>query len=242
VSPIGRPRRARSPPPTGARYPALAARDPAFSRREFGLVPGHSADSRQTRGELPLTGVPGAFCRTPPPRRARPRRRREKQAKLTATLKEAGLTKEQAQRILSRWEEQGVKGPDDLGQLWRKEALGPLAGLLGQTATDAFVAYVGVSTGLSLSGADAGPLGLVGQVFFYGIGLYYLLTATVDVALVASYLNTLRTFQVDSGAYLDTVQGMAGRETGLDLVDRARRVQQAARLQGTLGRVADILR
>ena len=138
-------------------------------------------------------------------------------------LKESGLTQERAKLVLKAWKEAGADDPKSLKKLVKRRGAQQSVNEALQLLVDGSSAVVSWYCGLQIAETGSlGPLSLAGEFLLYTLAMYQTINATLDVFQLIAIGTATRRYSENSAAFLAAVQTVAGPETGLELVDKAR--------------------
>ncbi|GAB4818851.1 hypothetical protein N2152v2_005897 [Parachlorella kessleri] len=138
-------------------------------------------------------------------------------------LKQLGIDRSTARRVLQIWKAAGATSPDSLRTLFYKRSLGKFFTLVIQLALDAGASAGAFYTGVALGQSKAfGAYTLAVEYLAYCLGMYLALSAALDLfGLGALALATAR-YSTNADAFLLAVQDLAGQDSsGLDVARKA---------------------
>ena len=112
-----------------------------------------------------------------------------------------------------------------------------------QLAVDASSAAVAWYSGYSLATSRAlGPFTLAAEFIVYTLAMWLSISATLDIfSLVAVGVATKR-YSASSTGFLEAVQALAGPQSGLDVVDKARKAVVTVQVLSALDQILDRLK
>lgn len=219
--------RARAPAadPTKAHFPLKKMRTTLPSRGMALRAP------RPFRASRSLVPTRAASKGSPPPPTKPPRPDTDAVAEVDRMLQELNINKATAKQVLKVWRTAGIADPEALRRALVKRGANRSAAVAGQLAVDASAAAVAFYSGTNIATSRAlGSFTLAAEFLCYALACYLSISATLDVfALVAVGLATKR-YSTSSAAFLEAVQALAGPESGLDVVDKARKAVSTVRV------------
>lgn len=168
---------------------------------------------------------------------------KEKIADVDRLLSELGINRATAKQILRVWRKAGATDPAALEKLFRKRGADRSVAVSIQFALDASSALVAWYSGINIATSRAfGPFTLAAEFVIYTVAMYLTINATLDVfSLVAIGLLT-RKYSASSAAVLEAVESLAGPDSGLQVVDKARRAVVTVQVLSALSQILDKLK
>lgn len=139
-------------------------------------------------------------------------------AKQLETLKEAGMTAQQARATLKTWAEMGAKNEQELRELLARRSRKTVGTLSLQLGLD-----VVCSVGAFVIGSNMGQVDFPGiialQLLAYFGGCWYLIQAVAEAGALGAIFVASRRYSTNSDAILAAVQQLAGPASGIGIVD-----------------------
>lgn len=173
-------------------------------------------------------------------------KRKEIVGKIEKSLQDSGLDKKAAQEILKTWQnEVGHEvSPEDLRKILVGKSTKILLLVLINTVLDAGAAYGSFIAGgfLGIASEQYGAIALVGQAIAYLLAGYYVTGAAFDLFKLGAVAFASITFNINSGAFLQAVEEIAGSGTGLNITDKARDAVNSLKVLNALNKMADLLK
>ncbi|CAG9465197.1 unnamed protein product [Pedinophyceae sp. YPF-701] len=158
-------------------------------------------------------------------------------------MRSQGVDRARARELLAMWEKQADSGsPEDIKKVLAKGALAPVVAFSTQLVIDAVVAVASFNAAVMLGQSDDffGKWLLGGLA--YGASFYYGAEALLSLFLLISTGISTYYFSTNADAYVKAVQSLAGGETGLGVVDRAKKAASAAKVVRMLNQMSAALR
>lgn len=107
-----------------------------------------------------------------------------------------------------------------------------------QLAVNASAAVVAWSAGYNIAiTRSLGSFSLAGEFVVYVLAMYLTINATLDVFTLVSVGQMTRQYAERSAAILEAIKAMAGPESGLEVVDKARRAVATVQVLGALDQI-----
>jgi hypothetical protein len=158
-------------------------------------------------------------------------------------LSELGINRVTAKQILRVWRKAGATDPAALEELFRQRGADRSVAASIQFALDASSALLAWYSGMNIATSRAlGPFTIAAEFVIYTLAMYLTINATLDVfSLVAIGLLTRR-YSASSAAVLEAVESLAGPESGLQVVDKARRAVVTVQVLSALSQILDKLK
>lgn len=166
------------------------------------------------------------------------------------SLKQSGLDKERAQKVLQAWQETvgsagGELTPEELRKVMVKQGA-KFSGLaLIQVFLDVGAAY-GAFVGGNFLGEAVPQYGFGAvalQAIAYFLSGYYFIGAFLDLIRLGMVLTAIQQFNVNSAAFLTAVKDLAGPSpTGLATLDKAADAINTAKVLGALNKMAGLIK
>ena len=134
--------------------------------------------------------------------------------------------------------EQGATDPESLRRLLRKRGADRSLAVGMQLALNASSAAVAWWSGLQIATTHSlGPLTVAGEYIVYVLAMYLTINATLDIFGLVTVGLATRRYSDRSAAFLEAVSALAGPESGLEVVDKARRAVATVQVLGALDQI-----
>lgn len=158
-------------------------------------------------------------------------------------LQELNINKATAKQVLKVWRSAGVTDPEDLRRLFVKRGVDRSSAVAVQLAVDASSALIAWYSGYNLATTRAlGSFTLAAEFVVYTLAMYLTINATLDVfSLVAVGVATKR-YSTSTAGFLEAVQDLAGPDSGLDVVDKARKAVVTVQVLKALDQILERLK
>jgi hypothetical protein len=112
-----------------------------------------------------------------------------------------------------------------------------------QLGVDALTAGVAWWTGLRLHDSRAlGPLTLAAEFVVYTLAMYVTISAALDAFSLVAVGVATRRYSASAPAFLESIQALAGPESGLQVVDKARRAAVTVKIISALEQILKSLK
>ena len=173
-------------------------------------------------------------------------RKKELIGQIEKSLKETGLDQKTAKAVLKGWSESVGHEitPEDLRKILVGQSTKAIILVLINTLFDAGAAYGAFVAGnfLGLATEQYGTPALIGQAIAYVLAGYYVTGAVFDLFKLGAVSVARFNFSVNSGAFLEAVEDIAGAGTGLDIADKAIEAVNSVKVLKALNTMADLLK
>lgn len=166
--------------------------------------------------------------------------------KIEKSLQESGLNREAAKIVLKSWSE--AVGHEVTPEELRKILVGQSTKIIGlvllSTLLDAGAAYGAFVAGgfLGLASEQYGVAAIIGQAIAYLLAGYYVTGAAFDFFKLGAVIVASINFNINSAAFLQAVEDIAGEGSGLDITDKAREAINSLKVLNALNKMADLLK
>ena len=174
------------------------------------------------------------------------KRKKELVDQIQKSLKETGLDPTKAKMVLKNWQDEvgHEVSPEDLRRVLVGQSNRALALVLVNTLFDVGAAYGSFTAGafLGLASEQYGTPAIIGQAIAFLLAGYYASGAFFDLFKVGAVLVARYNYSVNSGAFLDAIEGIAGGGTGLDITDKATQAVNSVKVLNALNKMADLLK
>lgn len=166
----------------------------------------------------------------------------DKMESLLTDLKKTGMDRTKAKLVLKKWEEMGVKDPEQLRKLLVKRSVQPAAALGFQGLLDLLACAGGFYTANVISDSSPFPGQFPIQLLALFFGFYYVIQAMLNFSVMSVVLLTAYKYGTNSTELLAAVQQMAGPASGLNIADKAQVAVNTIKVLQTLDEIADLLK
>ena len=158
-------------------------------------------------------------------------------------LQELNINRDTAKQVLKVWRSAGVTDPEDLRRLFVKRGVDRSTAVAMQLAVDASSALIAWYSGYNLASTRAlGPFTLAAEFVVYTLAMYLTINATLDIfSLVAVGVATKR-YSTSTAGFLEAVENLAGPDSGLDVVDKARKAVVTVQVLKALDQILERLK
>jgi calmodulin len=159
-------------------------------------------------------------------------------------LADLNINKSTAKQVLQVWRSAGVNDPEDLSRLVKKRGADKSIAIFFQLGIDASSAFIAWYSGYNLAvSRSLGSFTLAAEFVVYTLAMYLTINAALDVyTLYAVGISTRKYSTGTAASLLEAVQSMAGPETGLDVVDKAKKAIVTAQVLKALDQILDRLK
>lgn len=173
-------------------------------------------------------------------------RKKELVGKIEKSLKETGLDPQSAKLVLKNWSDTvgHEVTPEELRKILVGQSTRALILVFINTLFDAGAAYGAFQFGgfLGLATEQYGTAALIGQAIAYLLAGYYATGAVFDLFKLGAVSVARINFSINSGAFLEAIEDIAGAGTGLDVADKAREAVNSVKVLKALNTMADLLK
>jgi hypothetical protein len=174
------------------------------------------------------------------------KRKKELVKKIEKSLKDTGLDTQSAKKVLESWgNEVGHQvSPEDLRRVLVGKSTRALALVLINTLLDCGAAYGSFIAGgfLGVASDQYGTAAIIGQAIAYLLAGYYATGAVFDFFKFGAVLVARYNFSINSGAFLEAIEDIAGGTTGLGVADKAAQAGNSVKVLNALNKMADLLK
>jgi hypothetical protein len=156
-------------------------------------------------------------------------------------LADLSINKSTAKQVLKVWRSAGVNDPEDLSRLVKKRGADKSTAIFFQLAIDSSSAFVAWYSGFNLTGL--GSFTIAAKFVVYTLAMYLTSNAALDIYTLYAVGVSTRKYSTGTAAkLLEAVEAMAGPETGLDVVDKAKKAIVTAQVLKALDQILDRLK
>ncbi|KAL4522242.1 hypothetical protein Ndes2437B_g07978 [Nannochloris sp. 'desiccata'] len=174
------------------------------------------------------------------------KRKKDLVDKIEKSLKDTGLDTQSAKKVLESWQnEVGHQvSPEDLRRILVGQSTRALTLVLVNTLLDCGAAYGSFTAGgfLGVASEQYGTPAIIGQAIAYLLAGYYATGAVFDFFKLGAVLVARYNFSVNSGAFLEAIEDIAGGTTGLGVADKATQAVNSIKVLDALNKMADLLK
>jgi len=158
-------------------------------------------------------------------------------------LADLSINKTTAKQVLKVWRKAGVNDPEDLTRLVKKRSSDKSMAIAFQLAIDASSAFFAWYSGFTLSASSLGSFTIAAKFVVYTLAMYLTINAALDVyTLYAVGVSTQKYSLGTAAKLLEAVESMAGPETGLQVVDKAKKAIVTAQVLKALEQILERLK
>ncbi|KAG7673614.1 hypothetical protein Ndes2526B_g02935 [Nannochloris sp. 'desiccata'] len=158
-------------------------------------------------------------------------------------LADLSINKDTAKQVLKVWRNAGVNDPEDLSRLVKKRGSDKSMAIAFQLAIDSSSAFFAWYSGFNLSASSLGSFTIAAKFVVYTLAMYLTINAALDLyTLYAVGISTRKYSTGTAAKLLEAVESMAGPETGLDVVDKAKKAIVTAQVLKALEQILESLK
>lgn len=155
-------------------------------------------------------------------------------------LKQQGVEKENAQRILQFWKDAGAENPEQLRKLFLRGSLRPLGIILLQLILDAGATYGSFVFASAISLTPGIPLPFIFSTLGTFAGFYFLTSTAFDIVTFFTLLWSIYRFGTNTEAFLAALESIAGTSNNT-VVGKAKKIVDAFKVIQALNKISDVL-
>jgi len=165
--------------------------------------------------------------------------------KIEKSLIETGLDTQSANKVLKSWQNEvgDEVSPENLRHILVGQSTRALALVLINTLFDCGAAYGAFTAGglLGVASDQYGTAAIIAQAIAFLLAGWYATGALFDFFKFGALLVARYNFSVNSGAFLEAVEDIAGGTTGLGVADKANQAVNSVKILNSLNKMADLL-
>jgi hypothetical protein len=133
---------------------------------------------------------------------------------------------------------QGVTDPEALRKLFIKRGADKSAAVAAQLGVDALSAGIAWWTGLQVASTrEFGQFTLAAEFLVYSTAMYLTISAALDTFQLVAVGVATRRYSASSAAFLAAIQQVAGPDSGLQVLDKAKRAVVTVKILSALEQI-----
>lgn len=162
---------------------------------------------------------------------------------MDSILKELGVSKETARKVLALWKTAGASDPESLRKVLKKQGADRSLAIATQFAIDASTASVAWYSGLQIANTKSlGSFSLAGEFLIYTLAMWLTISATTDLFTLIAVGRATKMYSDRAEDFLSAVQALAGPDSGLDVIDKAKKAVVTVQVLGALDSILNKLK
>lgn len=162
--------------------------------------------------------------------------------KIEKDLKQRGIDRNTAKKVLDMWAKLGAQDPQQLRKLLAKKSFSSLTTVSLQLLLDLGASAGAIYTAVVIGQTqEFGPFSLAVEFLAYTLGLFFVINTFTDVVTLVTLGATSLTYGTNADAVLSAVRHIAG-VSGLEVVDKVKGAANIFKVVQTLNQISDMLK